>query len=140
MQAPHDVIGMLYTTYPHGFARRFLGQENLVGADMCLRSFWANVPDADPRKQFLKASFVGRPGISSEAELWSRAVPISLHGDGVPVAGQSLEAITIAGVFGAWSSFGRCENVCIGQALKLQEQGYEQHVLVHTAMGIPGAR
>jgi len=100
MQAPHDVIGTLYETYPRGFAKHVLGREALADTDTCLSEFWANVPDTDPRKQFLEETFVGRPGVSSERELWRKAVPIALHGDGVPVAGQSLGAITISGILG----------------------------------------
>ena len=77
-----------------------LGCEDIGQAPEVLRRFWAGVPDADPRKEAVARVFGERDDVVGLNDLWARAVPISLHGDGVPTAGQSLEAISWAGILG----------------------------------------
>ena len=98
MQNPCDVIGKLHSAYPKGFARRFLGTDDPASAPRILSEFWNIVPNHDPRKQSLKRHYRSR--FATEAEMWRNIVPISIHGDGVPVASQSCEAISLSGILG----------------------------------------
>jgi len=49
------------------------------------------------RKQELVKALLPREDIANEQDLWRRAVPIVIHGDGVPVGRQSLDALSISG-------------------------------------------
>ena len=44
------------------------------------RSFWARIPDEDPRKKQIAAELIKREDIDTEEDIWGRAVPIDLHG------------------------------------------------------------
>ena len=100
MQLPSDIVSHLYNHYPKGFARRFLGTESVTDARVALLAFWDGVPNADPRKALILRKYRSICDFAAEADLWGRLVPLALHGDGVPVAGQSFEAITISGILG----------------------------------------
>ena len=97
--SPCDTIGNMFKHFPKGFAKRFLGAgASVANARDVLRFFFGGGPEEDPRKIWLRGHLSQREDIQSEEDMWGRAVPIALHGDGVPVAGQSLEAISITGV------------------------------------------
>ena len=55
------------------------------------------VPDDDPRKVHLRAAFARRGGGD---ELFELAVPIAIHGDGVPVGKVSMDATSWYGMLG----------------------------------------
>ena len=62
-----------------------------------LRKFWASIPDADPIKTALRDALLQRPDIENEEDLWSRAVPIVIHGDSFPAADYSCMAVSWSG-------------------------------------------
>ena len=93
-----DTIGCLYGNLPSVFGRLFLGPDGHLDPGAALRRFWAQVPVWDTRRQRLLDAMLPRPDIAGEDDLFSRAVPLVLHGDGVPVGGRaSLDVISISG-------------------------------------------
>ena len=88
----------LHERKPLWFSKRFLGCEDGFGnPGRHLSRLWRSIPDADPRKRHLARTMLERPDIVNEAELWKRAVPLVIHGDGVPVGKQSLSVVSWGG-------------------------------------------
>ena len=87
MEAPHEVFAALFKSAPDVFAKKFLGVDSIGQAKYTLKAFWAKVPDSDPRKGDLREAWNARGG-GSEELLWESAIPLSLHGDGVPIGKQ----------------------------------------------------
>ena len=50
-----------------------------------LRSWWRAVPDEDPRKQQVASELMNRHDVHSLDDIWSRAVPVIIHGDAFPI-------------------------------------------------------
>jgi hypothetical protein len=67
---PHEVLADMYENFRMEFERFWLGPE-------ALERFWDSIPDNDPR-------MIGHP-VSRTAGYRQRAIPLRLHGDGVPV-------------------------------------------------------
>lgn len=83
MVAPHEFFAYLYRQHPAAFIKRFLGgvADTMAGAGAALQGFWRQVPDDDPKNIHLKKELLATRGdLVDEDDLWSRAVPISLHG------------------------------------------------------------
>ena len=97
MVPPHALFSNLFHNRPIAFARRFLGCEDIKDATTKLTTFWSGVPDADPRKVKLKEAFALKGGGD---EMFQRAVPLAVHGDGVPVGKIGVEAISLYGMLG----------------------------------------
>ena len=72
------------------------------------------MPDHDPRKREILNAYLPRGDIEDEADLWSRAVPIVLHGDGVPVGSMSLDAVSWGGFLGGQLSTLASKNMISG--------------------------
>ena len=102
MIAPFDYFATLYHSWPAQFADRMLGTPSLSDAGDMLLKFWKGVPSNDVRKTSIREHYLNKLSIvSSEEELWRRAIPISLHGDGVPVGEHhSVETISWASELG----------------------------------------
>ena len=86
---PHELIACMYVDYPQEFAKYILGPQPLA-------DFWAGMRHDDPR---LRSHPVTRVENFRE-----RAVPMKLHGDGVPVGkakGRSLDVITLSSLVSA---------------------------------------
>ena len=96
---PLEFFSKLQEHHPAQFAKQFLGSAGPVPPGMALQRFWSQVPSSDPRKQHLVATFSQMEGIVSESDIWSRAVPIALHGDAVPLGKTSLDTISWSGVY-----------------------------------------
>ena len=80
------------------FSRKFLGgPDRHQDPGPHLRRFWASIPDADPRKTAIRDALLQRPDIENEEDLWSRAVPIVIHGDSFPAADYSCMAVSWSG-------------------------------------------
>ena len=98
MLLPHELFAAMYEHYPDQFHERFLG-----GDQTNLRRFWT--------------SMAGNPQLEENAALKARpnyrshCVPISLHGDGVPVVAvgktwaKSADIYSMAGVLSRGSNF-----------------------------------
>ena len=97
MLAPFDVFSDLFHNHPRSWSVRFLGADVPVDqAGDILERFWASVSDAEPRKEAIAAAF---PHVRN---LWRKAVPIRVHGDGVPVTRgrASCDNVSWMGFFG----------------------------------------
>eukprot|EP00969_Alexandrium_andersonii_P336728 14884310-Alexandrium_andersonii.AAC.1 len=94
MASPYEMFAFLHKSLPGVFAKRFLGLPTLDGASARLRSFWSAVPDIDPRKQQVATALLARADIEDLDDAWGRAVPLVIHGDGVPVGRMSLDALS----------------------------------------------
>ena len=70
---PHEVFASVYSNYPAAFTKMFAADK-----EECER-FWEAVSD-DP-------ALVGHP-IKNDPNWRSKTVPLSLHGDGTPIAGR----------------------------------------------------
>jgi hypothetical protein len=70
---PHEVFAMMYTCHPDQFVKRMCG-----GSESKVAEFWDGM--------VLHPSMVNHPTLSQVDER-ARCIPISLHGDGVPVSG-----------------------------------------------------
>ena len=92
---PFEWFACLYARFPANWARRFLGTDDNTDPHSALRTFWRNVPDSDPRKSELLAYFARRDDLESPEDGWSRAVPIVVHGDGVPCGRGSLDVFVL---------------------------------------------
>ena len=80
------------------FSRIFLGgPDRHQDPGPHLQRFWASIPDADPRKTAIRDALLQRPDIENEEDLWSRAVPIVIHGDSFPAADYSCMAVSWSG-------------------------------------------
>ena len=65
-----------------------------------MKSFWAQVPDTDPRKSDVANTFPAILGVPVE-QIWARVIPLSFHGDGVGVSrGTTVDAFSWSGVLG----------------------------------------
>ena len=100
MVPPFVFFHELYKLWPAEFADRMLGTDDLADAHSVLARFWADIPSHDPRRRALKSYYLDNGLVRSEAELWSCAIPISLHGDSVPAADMSLETLSWASELG----------------------------------------
>ena len=69
---PHEMFALLYSKYPQAF------QDRVLGADGAVEAFWSS---AAGLPMFQGHSVLSRPNYQR------LACPLSLHGDGVPVAG-----------------------------------------------------
>ena len=61
------------------------------------------------KKVQIRETYLARPDINSEDELWSRAYPIILHGDGVPVGNNSLFTLSVSGFLNDLLSTKHCK-------------------------------
>ena len=94
---PFAWFSFLYQTPT--FRARFLGgREGNIGN--VLAAFWASVPDSDGRKIHLRSAFKKRPDYTSDLACFRRAVPLTFHGDGVPVARMTLNNCSWSGFLG----------------------------------------
>ena len=92
----------LFEKKPIIFSRRFLGcDDGYENPAVVLERFWRTIPDDDGRKQQLASALRARPGISDDADIWRQAVPLIVHGDGVPVGKQSLNLVSWSGLLSA---------------------------------------
>ena len=99
MVLPYEVFSYMYHQHPNAWASRFAGVKEMADVPAALARFWQQVPNADPRKGDLLRAFRQRPGGAS-ADIWQRAVPIAIHGDGFPVGRINMEAISWSGMLG----------------------------------------
>ena len=86
---PHELLASLWTHYPNYFKRYVLGEEPL-------QNFWEHVPVDGP---WLRGHPVRR---IKDFTKW--AIPLRLHGDGVPVAKakkRSMDVISMSSLVGA---------------------------------------
>ena len=91
----------LYNRFPQECSRRFLGcDDGVADPAVPLRRFWDSIPEADVRKQYLRAYLLAQPGFDNEDDCWSRAVPLILHGDAVPTSNMSMTGISFSGLLG----------------------------------------
>ena len=98
---PAEWFSYVYHRHPVAFSQRFLGcPDGHADPGTPLRNFWSSVPDTDARKTAIKAAFLPRPDVEDEEDLWSRAVPIVVHGDAFPVGRMSLDAVSWGGFLG----------------------------------------
>ena len=72
------------------------------------------MPDTDPRKQLIAQRVLRTDHIEDETDLWRRAVPIVIHGDGVPVGKMSLDALSWSGFLQKGSSTTACKLLVSG--------------------------
>jgi hypothetical protein len=72
MLLPHEAFAAVFAKYPVAFQSRILGKSGR------LQQFWS---DMETHPQML-----GHP-LTARADYRQKAIPLSLHGDGVPVAG-----------------------------------------------------
>ena len=100
MYEPAEWFSWLYRHHSRRFAQCFLGSDSCDDAATKLRSFWSQVAEEDPRKRTLVHDCLRNGIVSSEDELFSKAVPLYLHGDGVPVSRTSFEGVTWGGLMG----------------------------------------
>ena len=115
MISPPDWFSWFYHKHPQAFSKRFLGcPDGHADPGVPLRRFWNAVPDHDPRKRDILNAYLPREDIEDEADLWSRAVPIVLHGDGVPVGSMSLDAVSWGGFLGGQLSTLASKNLISG--------------------------
>ena len=95
---PFEWFHYLHLCKPQDFSRKFLGgPDHHANPAVPLTRFWNSIADADPRKQAIKQAYLQRPDIVDEADLWARAVPVTIHGDAFPVASHSCMAISWSG-------------------------------------------
>ena len=107
---PFELCHHWYRNKPQWFAREFLGGPiDVTAASTALQIFWASIPDTDPKKAQIRESYMARPDINGEADLWSRAYPIILHGDGVPVGNNSLFTLSVSGFLNDLLSTKHCK-------------------------------
>ena len=99
MMAPFVFFSVLWNRYPSSFAKRFLGGGDATPANASdkLREFWSQVPESDPRKRMLAEKLMEREDIESEADIWGRAIPITLYGDAFPLSRTSFDTVSWAG-------------------------------------------
>ena len=98
---PGEWFHWLHTHFPVAFSERFLGcPDGHANPSVPLRRFWDSIPHDDPRKREIAAAMVGNYDIECEGDLWNRAVPIIIHGDGVPVGKMSLDGVSWSGFLG----------------------------------------
>ena len=72
MMLPHELFSVMYHEYPKSFAK------NILPSDADVQQFWNDVQD--------HPQLVGHP-VKSKPQYKSKAVPIAMHGDEVPVVG-----------------------------------------------------
>ena len=89
----------LYSSWPNWFGRQFLGGgiANVGESGARLRSYWATIPDADPRKRAIAEAHRNDEGLRSEDDIWSRAIPIQFHGDAFPCSRTSVDTMSWGG-------------------------------------------
>ena len=93
--APHILFSVLYHSYRPAFEQYILGREGAIA------TFWADVAD-DP--QYRRHPVKGRPNHGTHA------IPLGIHGDGVPALGigktwqKSFEAWSWGSIVGAAAS------------------------------------
>ena len=88
MLLPHELLAEMYSAYPQEF------QKFIVG-DAPLREFWSHIPADDPWLQ-------GHP-ILRDPDYANHAIPLRLHGDGVPVGKakrRSLDVVSLSSLTG----------------------------------------
>ena len=92
MVSPFLMFSWLWENNRAHFGLRFLnGPVASMGeASARLEDFWRGVPDTDPRKQRMATELLKRPDIIHVGQIWRRAVPINLHGDGFPCCRTAL--------------------------------------------------
>ena len=89
MVSPFEYFSFLWTEKRDGFARMFLGgggAPTTVEARERLRGWWRGVPDANPCKEQVARELVQRDDVGGVQDIWSRAVPIIIHGDAFPLS------------------------------------------------------
>ena len=99
MHTPFDWFSFLYKSKPESFRARFLGGQAGEIPDI-LESFWGAIPESDLRKSHLRSEFRARADYVDDRSCFRRAVPIVLHGDGVPCAQMSMDTLSWGGYMG----------------------------------------
>ena len=99
MNAPFEWFAYLFKKHPCSFRDRFLGGQQGDIGDM-LEGFWNAIPEADGRKAHLRLEFQKRPDYTDARSCFRRAIPLVLHGDGVPCAQMSMDTLSWGGFLG----------------------------------------
>ena len=96
--APHLVVAGLWAHHKPVFWRRMLGATYPTDGHATLMSFWTGLSPRDPRVPVVTEAFVRAGVVASPQDFRRRAIPVSLHGDAVPVTKRmSLDCVS-------WSS------------------------------------
>lgn len=96
---PFEYFAYLWEHHPVKFAKQFLGCESAESAGDALQGWWGQLLPDDPRKQMVEEACMHRDDIAGPQDIWRRCVPISLHGDAVPLGKTSLDTVSWSGVY-----------------------------------------
>ena len=92
---PHELIACLFSDFRPFFDKYILGEEPL-------EAFWSHIPEDDVR-------LLGHP-VTMAADWRSRAIPLRLHGDAVPVGKAKRRSLDTLSVSSLTASPGRSLN------------------------------